>query len=62
VYKRQVVLSLVVSTLLAGIAWLLLGARVAASEDPEQNNIFNFVIYLLVALPFVLALIFFGMQ
>lgn len=57
-----VVLSLVLSTLAGGIAWLLLGARFKASADAEQNNILNFFIYLLIAWPFILATIFFGMR
>jgi len=55
-------MSLVISTLVAGFAWLFLGARVSVSQDPEQNNILNFFFYLLLTLPFAIALVFFGLQ
>ena len=55
-------MSLVISTLVAGFAWLFLGARVSVSQDPEQNNILNFFFYLLFTLPFAIALVFFGLQ
>ncbi len=57
-----VVMSVVLSTIVAGVAWLLLGARVNASSDSEQNNILNFFFYLLVTLPFAIAAVFFGLQ
>ena len=57
-----VVMSLVISTLVAGFAWLFLGARVSVSQDPEQNNILNFFFYLLVTLPFAIVVVFFGLQ
>jgi len=55
-------MSLVISTLVAGFAWLFLGARVSVSQDPEQNNILNFFFYLLVTLPFAIVVVFFGLQ
>lgn len=57
-----VVMSLVLSTVVAGLAWLFLGTKVALSRDAEQNNILNFFFYLLVTLPFAMALVFFGLQ
>jgi len=57
-----VVMSLVLSTLVAGFAWLFLGARVSVSKDLEQNNILNFFFYLLLTLPFAIVLVFFGLQ
>ena len=53
-----VVMSLVMSTVVAGFAWLFLGARVSVSRDAEQNNILNFFFYLLLTLPFAIALVF----
>ena len=58
----RVVMSLVLSTLVAGFAWIFLGARVSISQDPEQNNILNFFFYLLLTLPFAVVLVFFGLQ
>ena len=57
-----VVMSLVLSVIVAGFAWLFLGARVAVSRDPESNNILNFFVYLLATLPFAIAIVFFALQ
>jgi len=57
-----VVMSLVLSTIVAGLAWLFLGSRVTISRDAEQNNILNFFLYLLAALPVAIAVVFFALQ
>lgn len=57
-----VIFSLVLSFMVAGCAWLLLGARVQVSSEPEQNNVLNFFVYLLISLPFSVALAFYVMQ
>lgn len=57
-----VVLSLVLSTIVAGFAWLFLGSLVTISRDAEQNKILNFFFYLLVTLPFAIAVVFFALQ
>ena len=57
-----VVMSLVLSTMVAGVAWLLLGPRVNISRDSEQNGVLNFFLYLLVTLPFAIAAVFFALQ
>ena len=57
-----VVFSLVVSVVVAGLAWLLLGARFQLNELAETNNMLNFLCYLVLALPFAVAAAFFGLQ
>lgn len=57
-----VVLSLMLTLVVAGFAWLLLGSRIAMSRDEEQNSILNFFIYFLGILPFSIAVVFFGLQ
>lgn len=57
-----VVMSLMLATLVAGVIWLLIGSRLTISEDSEQNSYLNFFVYLLLVLPFAIALAFFGLQ
>lgn len=57
-----VVFSLVLSVIVAGVAWLLLGARFKLANVPESNNMLNFLCYLLIAMPFAIAMAFFGLQ
>lgn len=56
------VFSLVLAVVVAGVAWLLMGARFNLSQVPESNNILNFFCYLVIALPFTVAMAFFGLQ
>jgi len=57
-----VVFSLVLSIMVAGVVWLLFGARVQVSREPEQNSLLNFFLYLLVSLPFNIAIAFYVLQ
>ena len=57
-----VVFSLVFSLIIAGVAWLLLGARFRLNTEPETNNMLNILCYLVIALPFAVAMAFFGLQ
>ncbi len=57
-----VVFALVLSFMVAGFVWLLFGARVQVSREPEQNSILNFFVYMLIVLPFALALAFYVLQ
>jgi len=57
-----VVFSLVLSFMVAGVVWLVFGARVQVSREPEQNSLLNFLLYLLIALPFAVATAFFVLQ
>lgn len=57
-----VVFSLVLSFMAAGVVWLLFGARVQVSREPEQNSILNFFLYLLIAMPFAIAIAFYLLQ
>ena len=57
-----VVFSLVLSFMVAGVAWLLFGARVQVSREPEQNSVLNFFLYMLIAMPFAILLAFYALQ
>lgn len=57
-----VVFSLVLSFMVAGAVWLVFGARVQISREPEQNSTLNFFLYLLIALPFSIATAFYALQ
>jgi len=57
-----VVFSLVLSFMVAGTVWLLFGARVQVSREPEQNSMLNFFLYLLITLPFAIAIAFYVLQ
>ncbi len=57
-----VIFSLVASFMVAGFVWLLFGARVPISREPEQNSILNLFLYMLIALPFAIGLAFYALQ
>ncbi len=57
-----VVMSLVLSLVLAALAWLLLGTRLKVSSATEQNGMLNFLIYYAVALPIAAVVVFYGLQ
>lgn len=57
-----VVFSLVLSVIIAGVAWLLLGSRFTLNAEAELNNMLNFLSYLTIALPFAIVMAFFGLQ
>ena len=57
-----VIFSLVLSFMAAGFVWLLFGARLQVSREPEQNSALNFFVYMLIALPFAIALAFYVLQ
>lgn len=54
-----VVLTLVLSFLVGGTIWLLVGARLPLNEEKEMNEVLNLVAYVAAALAPVFALIFF---
>lgn len=54
-----VVLTLVLSFLVGGAAWLLIGARLRLNEDEEVNEVLNLVAYLALALGPMFALVFY---
>ena len=54
-----IVLTLIVSLILAGAAWLLLGARFTLRADPEHNEVLNLVVYFAAILPVAFLVVFF---
>ena len=57
-----IVMSLVISVVLASVAWLVLGEKLELSDHDEQNSMLNFLIYLLIALPIAIIVVFFGLN
>ena len=55
-----VILTFTGTIVTAGCLWLLLGSRLALSEEVDQNSKLNLVAYFLGALPVVFVLVFFG--
>ncbi|MFU8815762.1 MAG: hypothetical protein ACNA7W_10480 [Pseudomonadales bacterium] len=53
------VLTLVIAFFCGGTLWLTLGARLALSQQTEQNDVLNLVAYTGAALPVAFALVFF---
>ena len=45
------ILTLILSFVIAGLLWFTLGSRVALAEDSSENDLVNLVLYALGALP-----------
>jgi hypothetical protein len=56
------VLTLALTVIVAGTAWLLLGSRLGLSADPRQNDVFNFLSYAALTLPLALVLVAFVLE
>jgi len=56
------VLTLALTVIVAGVAWLAVGSVLRLSDDPRQNDVLNFLCFALLALPAVFALVFFGIE
>ena len=54
-----VVLTLVLSFLLGGSIWLLIGSRLSLNEDEDVNEVLNLIAYLAMALGPMFALVFY---
>lgn len=52
------VLTLVITLMAAGGAWLVFGARLKLSEDAQVNDLLNLGAYYFLGLPFVFVVIF----
>ena len=52
------VLTLVVTFLVAGGAWLTLGAKLRLSKDKQVNDLLNLLAYYLLGLPIVFVVVF----
>jgi len=56
------VLTLALTVILAGTAWLLLGSRLGLSADPRQNDVLNFLSYAALTLPLALVVVVFVLE
>ena len=54
------ILTLILSFVIAGLLWFSLGSRVALAEDSSENDLVNLVLYALGALPVSFVIVFFG--
>ena len=54
------ILTLILSFVIAGVLWFTLGSRVALAEDSSENDLVNLVLYALGALPVSFVIVFFG--
>jgi Na+/H+ antiporter NhaC len=55
------ILTLVVTAIVSGAAWLMLGNRLRLSADERQNDIANLASYAVVLLPIAFVIVFFAM-
>lgn len=53
-------LTIISSVLLGGLIYLIAGTRVNLSDDPQQNDLFNCLAYIVGALPVAFVAVFFG--
>jgi hypothetical protein len=58
----SIVLTLALTTILAGSVWLVVGTRLKLAGDPRQNELLNIVVYAAIALPFAFAVVFFAVE
>lgn len=56
------VLTMALAFLCGSALWLGLGARLALSDDTEQNQLLNLVVYVGGVLPFAFLVVFFGLE
>ena len=54
------ILTLILSFVIAGLLWFTLGSRIALAEDSSENDLANLVLYALGALPVSFVIVFFG--
>jgi cytochrome bd-type quinol oxidase subunit 2 len=57
-----VILTLVLTIIVAGITWLVVGNRFELSDDVRQNEVANLLLYCAVVLPFAFVIVFFAME
>ena len=53
------VLTIALTVIVAGTAWLLLGSRLRLSTDIRQNDLFNFLCYAAITLPISIIVVMF---
>ena len=56
------VLTLVIALFFGGGLWLVLGPRLALSEEGEQNDLLNLVVYVGATLPVAFLVVFFLLE
>ncbi len=56
-----VLLSLILSVFVSGLAWLLLGSRLRLDSDPKANDLLNLGVYAAIAFPPLFAAVFLGL-
>lgn len=57
-----VIFTLVITFVVTGVLWFILGSRLKLAEDPEQNDILNLAVYAAALLPIVFVSVFFGLN
>ena len=57
-----VVLSFILSFLVAAAVWLTVGPRLKLDEDARQNEILNVLAYFGIAFPFCFVIVFFAIE
>lgn len=55
-------LTLVLTAIVSGIAWLALGSRLKLHEDERQNDVLNLLCYAAIVLVPAFLLVFFAME
>ena len=56
------ILTLVLTVIVSGVAWLALGNLLRLSADERQNDIANLATYVAVLLPIAFVIVFFAME
>ncbi|MCZ6643800.1 MAG: hypothetical protein O7F71_19670 [Gammaproteobacteria bacterium] len=57
-----VLLIFVLSFIVGGAAWLTLGPRFNIKNDVQQNDLLNFLSYVLIALPWIFVIVFYVLE
>lgn len=57
-----VILSLIISAILAGVAWLVIGSRIRLRGTPEANDVANFGAYFAAVLLPVVVFVFYVIE
>lgn len=57
-----IVLTLMLTVIVAGVAWLILGSRLNLHADARQNDLLNLLSYAGVALVPIFVIVFFAME
>jgi hypothetical protein len=58
----SILLTLALTTVVAGSSWLLLGTRLELAVDRRQNELLNIIVYGAIALPFAFMIVMFAVE